>query len=92
LSIEEKPEKPKSDYAVVGIYTFDHNVVDHAKKLKPSKRGELEIVDLHNIYLKKNKLKVNIIDGIWEDAGTFESLLRAANCMAKRCKRDNGNN
>lgn len=86
LSIEEKPAKPKSDYAVVGIYTFDHSVVGYAKKLKPSKRGELEIVDLHNIYLKQNKLKVNIINGIWEDAGTFESLLRAGNLMAKKCK------
>jgi len=84
ISIEEKPKKPKSNYAAVGIYTFDSRVVEYAKNLKPSERGELEIVDLHNIYLKNNELKVSVIDGIWEDAGTFDSLLRAANLMAEK--------
>ncbi|RJO62245.1 spore coat protein [candidate division WS5 bacterium] len=84
LSIEEKPEKPKSNYAVVGIYTYDNRVIDFAKNLKPSARGEIEITDLNNIYLKNGDLKVNIIEGIWEDAGTFDSLLRAGNIMAEK--------
>ena len=87
VSIEEKPEKPKSDYAVVGIYTFDNKVIDLAKKLKPSARGEIEITDLNNIYLKNGEMKVNIIDGVWEDAGTFDSLLRASLIMAEKAKR-----
>jgi glucose-1-phosphate thymidylyltransferase len=84
LSIEEKPQKPKSDYASVGVYTFDCSVVKYARNLKPSARGELEMVDLHNIYLKADKLKVNIIGGIWEDAGSFDSLLRVSNLMAEK--------
>jgi glucose-1-phosphate thymidylyltransferase len=84
LSIEEKPQKPKSDFASVGVYTFDCSVVKYAKNLKPSARGELEMVDLHNIYLKAGKLKVNVIDGIWEDAGSFDSLLRVSNLMAEK--------
>lgn len=84
LSIEEKPLKPKSNYAVVGIYTYDNQVVKYAKKLKPSPRGEIEITDLNNAYLKDEKLKVNIIEGMWEDAGTFDSLLRVSNFMAER--------
>ncbi len=74
VSIEEKPKKPKSNYAVVGLYTYDNKVVKHAKSLKPSSRGEIEITDLNNIYLKENKLKVNTFDGTWADAGTFDSL------------------
>ena len=73
-SIEEKPKKPKSNYAVVGLYTYDNKVINYAKNLKPSKRGEIEITDLNNIYLKKNKLKVNTFEGTWADAGTFDSL------------------
>lgn len=88
ISIEEKPQKPKSDYASVGVYTFDSSVVEYAKNLKPSARGELEMVDLHNIYLKAGKLKVNTIDGIWEDAGTFDSLLRVSNLMAEKAKKE----
>ena len=86
ISIEEKPQKPKSKYAVVGIYTYDNRVIKYAKNLKPSARGEIEITDLNNIYLKNNELKVNIIEGIWEDAGTFESLLRINNLMAQKAK------
>lgn len=84
VSIEEKPKKPKSNYASVGVYTFDSKVVEYAKNLKPSNRGELEIVDIQNIYLKNNELKVNVIEGIWEDAGTFDSLLRVGNLMAEK--------
>ena len=84
VSIKEKPLKPKSNYIVVGIYTYDNRVVKYAKELKPSKRGEIEITDLNNIYLKNKELKVNIITGFWEDAGTFDSLLRVSNIMAKK--------
>ena len=84
ISIEEKPAKPKSNFAVVGIYTYDNKVVGYAKNLKPSARGEIEITALNNIYLKKKQLKVEIIDGMWEDAGTFDSLLRVSNFMAAR--------
>lgn len=86
ISIEEKPETPKSDLAVVGIYTYDNRVISYAKGLEPSARGEIEITDLNNIYLVDNELKVNVIDGIWEDAGTFDSLLRANNLMAEKAK------
>lgn len=84
ITIEEKPVEPKSDYAVVGIYVYDHHVVEAAASLKPSKRGELEIVDVHNIYLKKGQLDVRLIEGMWEDAGTFDSLLRVNNFIAAR--------
>ena len=84
ISIEEKPKKPKSSYAVVGLYTYDNNVVNIAKNLKPSKRGEIEITDVNNRYLKKGQLKVDIIDGVWEDAGTFDSLLRIQNIVAQQ--------
>jgi len=86
LSIEEKPEKPKSNYAVVGLYTYDNRVVEYAKNLDPSPRGEIEITDLNNIYLKNNEMKVNIFDTLWEDAGTFDSLLRVGNIMAEKAK------
>jgi len=80
LNIEEKPSNPKSNFAITGIYFFDYKVVDYAKSLKPSKRGELEITDLHNIYLRNNQLKVEILGGgiAWLDTGTFESLYEAA--------------
>jgi glucose-1-phosphate thymidylyltransferase len=84
ISIEEKPVRPKSDYAVVGLYTYDNRVIKFAKDLRPSPRGELEITDLNNIYLEKGQLTVNIIDGVWEDAGTFDSLLRISNIMANK--------
>ncbi len=84
ISIEEKPAKPKSNFAVVGLYTYDNRVIEYAKGLNPSDRGEIEITDLNNVYLKKGEMKVNIIDGIYEDAGTFDSLLRAGNIMAEK--------
>lgn len=87
LSIVEKPEHPKSDYAIVGFYIYDNKVVDYAKNLKPSARNELEIVDLHNKYLEKGELDVNVIEGMWEDAGTIDSLLRVNNLVAEKIKR-----
>lgn len=84
ISIEEKPAKPKSNYAVVGLYTYDRKVIDYAKNLKPSKRGEIEITDLNNIYLKQNKLKVNTFDGTWADAGTFDALNEIQNEIKER--------
>ena len=84
LSIEEKPTDPKSNYAISGLYTFDSRVCEAAKNLAPSARGEYEITDLHKYYLNKGELKVKIFDGIWEDASTFDSLLRASNEVAKR--------
>jgi glucose-1-phosphate thymidylyltransferase len=77
ISIEEKPKNPKSNYVITGIYFYDNEVFDIAKKLKPSARGELEISDVNRIYLKKRKLAYDILSGWWTDAGTFESLERA---------------
>ena len=82
--IEEKPAKPKSRYAVTGIYMYDNNVFDIIKTLKPSHRGELEITDVNNAYIKRGELTYSILDGWWTDAGTFESLLRANNLVAKK--------
>ena len=84
VSIEEKPKKPKSDYAVTGIYMYDSKVFDIAKSLKPSKRGELEITDVNNAYLKRGELTYGILDGWWTDSGTFDSLLRANVLIAKK--------
>lgn len=86
ISIEEKPAKPKSNYAVVGLYTYDNRVVEYAKNLTPSLRGEIEITDINNIYLKNGEMKVNIFDTLWEDAGTFDSLLHVSNIMAEKAK------
>lgn len=84
ISIEEKPKKPKSDYIVTGIYMYDNQVFDIIRKLKPSKRGELEITDVNNAYLKRGELTYSILDGWWTDSGTFDSLLRANNLVAKK--------
>ena len=81
-SIEEKPELPKSNFAVTGIYMYDHKVFDIVKTLKPSNRGELEITDVNNAYINRNELTFDILKGWWTDAGTHPSLARA-NELAK---------
>ena len=89
ISIVEKPDNPKSDYAVPGIYIFDNRVSAFAKNVKPSSRDEIEIPDVYNQYLKLRELKVNIIESSWEDAGTFDSLLRASNYYAEKSRNTN---
>jgi glucose-1-phosphate thymidylyltransferase len=87
VSIEEKPGLPKSNYAVTGLYVYDNRAVSFAKEVKPSVRGELEIVDIHNRYLELAELDVKIFTGAWEDAGTFDSLLRAATLAKEKLAR-----
>lgn len=77
LSIEEKPASPRSNYAVTGMYIYDNSVVQKAKNLQPSPRGELEITDINNLYLRENALDVAFVPGRWFDTGTFESLYEA---------------
>ncbi len=81
LGIEEKPARPKSNYAVTGIYMFDETVFDKTRTLKPSARGELEITDVNNAYIREGTMTFSYLEGWWTDAGTFESLLRAANLV-----------
>ncbi len=83
VRVEEKPANPASSYAVIGIYMYDHRVFDFIKTLKPSQRGELEITDVNNFYIREGKMEWDVLDGWWTDAGTFESLLYATNMVAK---------
>lgn len=78
ISIEEKPESPKSNYATVGFYLYNNDIFEKIKTLKPSARGEFEITDVHNMYISENKLSYGMVNGYWSDAGTFESLLKTA--------------
>lgn len=82
--IEEKPKQPKSRYAVTGIYMYDATVFDKVGHLEPSERGELEITDVNNLYIREGSLRFDFLKGWWTDAGTFESLLRAANLVAAK--------
>ena len=81
--IVEKPKAPKSNYAVIGIYLYDASVFEIIKTLRPSDRGELEITDVNNEYLRRGTLSYDILEGWWTDAGTFDSLLRASNLVAQ---------
>ena len=81
VSIEEKPAHPKSNYAVTGIYMYDGSVFDKIRTLVPSGRGELEITDVNNAYVREGSLTFSFLSGWWTDAGTFDSLLRAANLV-----------
>ena len=83
FSIEEKPEKPRSKYAVTGLYIYDAGVFSVIKTLKPSGRGELEITDVNNDYVKRERMGFTVLDGFWSDAGTFESLLKAGILVQK---------
>lgn len=84
IRIEEKPKRPKSEFAQTGFYIFDANVFDVIRKLKPSARGELELTDISNTYLSRGELDYEIIRGRWFDAGTFDSLLEASRSIARR--------
>ncbi len=91
IQIEEKPKTYLSNYAITGLYVYDNRVIEVAKQVKPSARGELEITDLHNWYLKNGELKVDIVRGAWFDAGTFDSLLAAGTFAAQKQKTSNPN-
>jgi glucose-1-phosphate thymidylyltransferase len=81
VGIEEKPKHPKSNFAVTGIYMYDGSVFEKTRVLKPSARGELEITDVNNAYIRDGEMTFDYLDGWWTDAGTFDSLLRAANLV-----------
>ncbi len=83
IRVEEKPKNPASNYAVIGIYMYDSRVFEFIRSLKPSERGELEITDVNNFYIREGKMQWNVLSGWWSDAGTFESLQSAGNMVAK---------
>jgi glucose-1-phosphate thymidylyltransferase len=83
VGIEEKPARPKSNYAVTGFYMYDGTVFDKIRTLVPSKRGELEITDVNNAYIEEGTMSFSFLKGWWTDAGTFDSLMRAANLVAR---------
>lgn len=84
--IVEKPKEYLSNFAITGLYVYDNRVVEVARSLTPSARGELEITDLHNWYLERGELTADVVKGEWIDAGTFESLLKASNLMARKAQ------
>ncbi len=84
VDIEEKPKNPKSNFAVCGLYLYDNSVFEIIKTLKPSGRGELEITDVNNVFIERGDMTYSVLDGWWTDAGTFESLLKASNLVAKK--------
>jgi glucose-1-phosphate thymidylyltransferase len=84
MSIEEKPNNPKSNYCVTGLYIYDNNVFKYISSLSPSERGELEITDVNNIYVKKGLMCCEKLKGFWSDAGTFESLLKASQLVKEK--------
>ena len=83
IGIEEKPRQPKSRYVVTGVYMYDHQVFDIIRTLRPSGRGELEITDVNNAYIRKDEMTYGILEGWWSDAGTFDSLSRANQLVAE---------
>ncbi|PKN53347.1 MAG: spore coat protein [Deltaproteobacteria bacterium HGW-Deltaproteobacteria-13] len=83
IRVEEKPSHPASHYAVIGIYMYDHRVFEFIRSLQPSQRGELEITDVNNFYIREGKMQWDVLNGWWSDAGTFESLQSAGNMVAK---------
>ncbi len=88
LAVEEKPKRPKSDYIVTGIYMYDSQVFDIIKTLKPSARGELEITDVNNAYIRKGQMRYDVLKGWWTDCGAFDSLLRASELIARERKKE----
>ena len=84
VDIREKPKNPKSNFAVCGLYLYDNSVFEIIKTLKPSGRGELEITDVNNVFIERENMTYSVLDGWWTDAGTFESLLKASNLVAKK--------
>lgn len=88
VGIEEKPKHPKSRYAVTGIYMYDDTVFDKIRQLVPSERGELEITDVNNAYIREGTMTFSFLEGWWTDAGTFDSLLRASILVAEKRRRE----
>lgn len=84
VSIVEKPQQPKSEFAVTGMYIYDNSVIEKAKSLQPSPRGEIEITDLNNLYLQEGTLDVAFVEGEWLDTGTFEAMYQATNFVRNR--------
>ena len=89
LSVEEKPQKPKSNYAIVGLYFYPNSVIKIAKNVKPSERGELEIVDVINWYVDRGKATYGEVKGFWSDAGTPDSLVQANKLVSEKHRREN---
>lgn len=88
IRIEEKPKRPASPYAVIGVYFYDWTIFSRIRRLKPSGRGEYEITDINNSYLGEGQLAYEMLEGTWTDAGTFESLWRASNVMRERAQKN----